>query len=95
MAFGALAGSVWGLWERRSQDPWLRLLGRARRRLADEGIALPPSAGPRQMAYAATARHGERAQALAAWLVVLYHIRLSLADLWALPMLAVLLAVSV
>uniref|UniRef100_UPI00313F1493 transglutaminase family protein n=1 Tax=Hydrogenophaga sp. OTU3427 TaxID=3043856 RepID=UPI00313F1493 len=43
-------GAVWTLWERRQSDPWLRLLVRARQRLARAGVAVPPQATPRQLA---------------------------------------------
>jgi hypothetical protein len=48
----SLAGAAWTLWERSRQDPWLRLLGRVRQRLAANGVVVPPQAGPRQMAAA-------------------------------------------
>ncbi len=65
----ALVGAAWARWERSRQDPWLRLLGRVRERLAQAGVPLAPSAGPRQMAAAVTARFGARAQPLADWLL--------------------------
>ena len=34
----ALAGALWALWERSRQDPWQRLLLRARERLARAGL---------------------------------------------------------
>ncbi len=69
VAFGALAGSAWGLWERRTQDPWLRLLAQARQRLARAGVALPPSSGPRGLAQAVTARYGDAGRQVADWLL--------------------------
>ncbi len=63
------AGALWTLWERSRHDPWLRLLQRAQRRLQKAGVAIPPSAPPRLLATAARAAFGERAQALADWLL--------------------------
>ncbi|MFS2055461.1 transglutaminase-like domain-containing protein, partial [Variovorax sp. CT11-76] len=40
----SLAGALWTLWERSQHDPWLRLLGRARARLAKAGLAVPGTA---------------------------------------------------
>ena len=67
----SLAGAGWTLWERSRHDPWLRLLGRARARLAKAGLQLPDSAPPRQMAQAADARFGPAAQAVRDWLLKL------------------------
>lgn len=67
----SLAGAAWTLWERSQNDPWLRLLGRARARLAKAGLPLPDTAPPRQMAQAADARFGPAAQAVRDWLLKL------------------------
>jgi protein-glutamine gamma-glutamyltransferase len=67
----ALCGAAWILWERRQHDPWLRLLARTRKRLADAGMDLPAAAPPRQIATLVTGRFGERARALADWLLEL------------------------
>ncbi|MDP9909807.1 transglutaminase-like putative cysteine protease [Variovorax boronicumulans] len=67
----SLAGAGWTLWERSRHDPWLRLLGRARARLAKAGLPLPETAPPRQMAQAADARFGPAAQAVRDWLLKL------------------------
>jgi transglutaminase-like putative cysteine protease len=67
----SLAGAAWTLWERSRHDPWLRLLGQARARLAKAGVALPETAPPRQMAQAADARFGASAQAVRDWLLKL------------------------
>ncbi|KQW55178.1 transglutaminaseTgpA domain-containing protein [Variovorax sp. Root411] len=67
----SLAGAGWTLWERSRHDPWLRLLGRARARLAKAGLQLPDTAPPRQMAQAADARFGPAAQAVRDWLLKL------------------------
>lgn len=44
--FAALGGMAWSLWERSQHDPWLRLLARARQRLARAGLVLPPTLPP-------------------------------------------------
>ncbi len=67
----SLAGAGWTLWERSQHDPWLRLLGRARARLAKAGLPLPETAPPRQMAQAADARFGPAGQAVRDWLLKL------------------------
>ena len=46
----SVLGAAWGLWERTQHDPWLRLLSRARKRLAAAGIASSPASTPRQLA---------------------------------------------
>jgi len=71
VVFVALCGAAWTLWDRRQHDPWLRLLGRARKRLEQAGVELPPAAPPRQMAAVVTQRFGSAAQALADWLLKL------------------------
>jgi hypothetical protein len=67
----ALTGAAWTLWERRQHDPWLRLLVRVRKRLAQAGIELPAAAPPRQIATLVTERFGEPGRALADWLLKL------------------------
>ncbi|MBY0411802.1 MAG: DUF3488 and transglutaminase-like domain-containing protein, partial [Burkholderiaceae bacterium] len=52
------AGLAWSLWERGQHDPWLRLLARARRRLARAGLALPDALPPRTMAVQVLAQFG-------------------------------------
>ena len=46
----SLLGVAWGAWERQHQDPWLRLLARARQALERAGIQVPPQSTPRQLA---------------------------------------------
>jgi transglutaminase-like putative cysteine protease len=67
----ALAGAAWTLWERREHDPWLRLLGRVRKRLQESGVELPAAAPPRGIAAAVTRRFGESGRQLADWLLKL------------------------
>jgi transglutaminase-like putative cysteine protease len=71
IVLAALAGGGWTLWERAQHDPWLRLLGQARKRLALAGIESTPATSPRQLARLALARHGDQAQAAADWLLQL------------------------
>ena len=66
----SLVGAAWTLWERHRQDPWLRLLHQAQRRLARAGLALPENTPPRQMADLLRQRLPETASApLADWLL--------------------------
>ncbi|WP_240788648.1 transglutaminaseTgpA domain-containing protein [Ramlibacter henchirensis] len=65
----SLAGAAWARWERRRQDPWLRLLARVRQRLSAAGVPLAPACGPRQMADAVTKRFGNEGRPLADWLL--------------------------
>lgn len=65
----ALAGAAWTWWDRLQHDPWLRLLGRARKRLRAAGLDVGQSTAPRQIANLVTARFGEDARRLADWLL--------------------------
>ncbi len=67
----AVFGAGWTLWERSQHDPWLRLLGRARKRLRKAGVELPAASAPRQMATVVTSRFGAAAKPLADWLLQL------------------------
>jgi transglutaminase-like putative cysteine protease len=59
LAAAALAAAGWAAWQRRQQDPWLRLLDRARTRLARAGLDSGPSRPPRALAEALLRRsHG-------------------------------------
>ncbi len=70
MAAAALGSTAWAAWQRRRQDPWLRLLENARRRLARAGLALPAHLPPRAMAERARAHFGPDAAAgCADWLL--------------------------
>ena len=46
----SLAGAGWSAWGRHRQDPWLRLLAQARRRLQRAGLSPAEQATPRQLA---------------------------------------------
>lgn len=57
----ALVGAGWSLWERNRSDPWLRLLARARQRLARAGLLLPENLPPRAIAQRLQAWQAEQA----------------------------------
>ena len=69
----SLAGALWMWWERRRQDPWLRLLERARARLQRLGLDTTGLATPRALALAVRARWGTEpaAEAVVEWLLAL------------------------
>ena len=69
----SLVGAGWTLWDRTQHDPWLRLLARARKRLAKAGITSTAATSPRQLALQVQMKYGSgtRAQALHDWLVAL------------------------
>jgi hypothetical protein len=71
VVLASLAGAAWTLWERTQHDPWLRLLTRARQRLAQAGIESTPATSPRQLARLALAKYGSQGQALHDWLMQL------------------------
>ncbi len=57
LVLASLASAAWTQWER--QDPWLRLLQRANRRLRKAGLAMPEGTPPRQLATALQQRSGK------------------------------------
>ncbi len=67
----SLLGAVWGLWERTQHDPWLRLLARARKRLAKAGINSTAATSPRQLAELLKTHHSAQYAALGGWLMQL------------------------
>jgi hypothetical protein len=73
----SLVGAAWTLWEQPQHDPWLRLLSRARRKLAAAGVAGPAQAPPRELARLAGQHFGSgpRARALQQWLLQLEQLR--------------------
>ena len=73
----ALAGAAWSYWERIQHDPWLRLLARARRRLGQAGLDVPPATPPRKLANLVTAKFGPDARGLSDWLLKLEALRYS------------------
>ena len=75
VGLAALGGVGWTLWERSQHDPWLRLLTRARQRLAKSGLPLPDTLPPRAMAERVQAQFGDTAQGVANWLLRLEQLR--------------------
>ena len=67
----SLFGALWGWRGRTQHDPWLRLLGKARRRLAKAGIESSPTTSPRQLAALLKASHNAPHDALVSWLMQL------------------------
>lgn len=55
LAAVALGAAAWAHWERGRQDPWLRLLARARQRLGAAGVDSAPNAPPRELMQRLTA----------------------------------------
>ncbi|MEO6320984.1 MAG: transglutaminase family protein, partial [Polaromonas sp.] len=71
IVLASVAGGGWALWDRAQHDPWLRLLGRARQRLAQAGIESTAATSPRQLASQVLQKYGAKGQALHDWLVQL------------------------
>jgi len=73
----SLLGALLGAWERQRQDPWLRLLQRARTGLARAGLTPPPHSTPRQLAQLLRQQPDPRLQhpELQAWLMQLEALR--------------------
>lgn len=71
----AVGAMGWSLWERSQHDPWLRLLGRTRQRLARAGLPLPETLPPRAMAEQVQAHFGAQAAGVAHWLLRLEQLR--------------------
>ena len=71
IVLASIAGGSWAWWERSQHDPWLRLLGRARKHLAQAGIASTPATPPRELARLVLQKYGSQGQALHDWLVQL------------------------
>ncbi len=69
LVVASLGGAGWTLWERSRHDPWLRLLGQARMRLAQAGVELPEGTPPRQMAKQLAERFGDGSKAVQDWLL--------------------------
>ncbi|HEX2545893.1 MAG TPA: DUF3488 domain-containing protein, partial [Ramlibacter sp.] len=67
----ALVGALWSWWDRMQHDPWLRLLGRAQKRLRQAGVDTGPATPPRALAQIVTTRFGEDARGLEQWLLKL------------------------
>jgi protein-glutamine gamma-glutamyltransferase len=61
----ALAGATWAWWDRRRQDPWVRLLGRIQRRLAQLGVTVAAHDPLHRRADLVRSALGDRGLALA------------------------------
>ncbi|MEC5211480.1 transglutaminase-like putative cysteine protease [Polaromonas sp. CG_9.5] len=71
IVLASAAGGGWALWDRAQHDPWLRLLGRARKRLAQAGIESTAATSPRQLARQVLQKYGDPGQPLHDWLMQL------------------------
>lgn len=74
----SLLGAAWTVRDHHRQDPWLRLLGAAARRLAAAGLPVMPNSPPRALAQLARRHwgpHDARVQAVCAWLLRLEAMR--------------------
>ena len=67
----SLLGAGWSIWDRTQHDPWLRLLARARKKLAQAGMHTSAATSPRQLATLLKTRHPGQHDALQRWLVQL------------------------
>jgi hypothetical protein len=78
----SLAGAAWSGWDRQRQDPWLRLLARARARLLRAGLSPPEHATARQLAQQLQNDATQRpdAQAFVDWLLRLEALRYAPTD---------------
>ncbi|MDB5820501.1 MAG: hypothetical protein JWQ11_4141 [Rhizobacter sp.] len=57
----SLAGAGWAWWDRRRQDPWIRLMNSVRKLLAAAGFEAPPHVPPRTLARLLRERFAEAA----------------------------------
>ena len=81
LAVAALLGALgWNLWLQRTRDPWLRLLGRARQRLARAGLQAGDAVPPRTLAAQVDKRWGATGAALQGWLLRMEAQRYAAAD---------------
>ena len=71
VVLATVAGGGWNWWERSQHDPWLRLLGQARKRLARAGMQSTPATSPRALARQVQQQYGAKGQALHDWLMQL------------------------
>ncbi len=75
----ALSGAAWAWWDRRRQDPWVRLLARIQRRLAQLGVPVAPHDPLHRRAAMVRSALGERGHPLASALDDLAQARYSAA----------------
>lgn len=76
----SLFGAAWSLWERTQHDPWLRLLGKARKQLAKGGITSTAASTPRELALQLPAKFGASTAPIHDWLMQLEAQRYRLAN---------------
>lgn len=76
----SLGGAAWAWWDRRRQDPWLRLHAAIRESLGGLGLDLRAHHGPGALAALLRARHGTAAQGAAAALEALDSLRYGAAN---------------
>jgi transglutaminase-like putative cysteine protease len=78
----SLAGALWSAWERQHQDPWLRMLARARQKMTQAGLAVPAQSTPRQLVQLLKSQPDARQQrtSFQAWLLRLEAVRYARAD---------------
>lgn len=78
-AIAGLGGALWMLWDKHRQDPWLRLLMRARQRLVRLGLPEDVRPTPRGLAQSALRHWGDTdfTRDLAQWLLMLERQRYS------------------
>jgi transglutaminase-like putative cysteine protease len=72
VAAASLIGAAWTQWERLQHDPWLRLLGQARRQLQQAGLDCPATAPPRTLAeivLRSESPHPTELRAISDWLL--------------------------
>lgn len=72
IVLAGVTGALWTLWEKHRQDPWLRLLHAAQRKMDTAGFAVAPTTPPRNMAAAlptSTAEEAQRWAPLRHWLL--------------------------
>jgi hypothetical protein len=78
VVLASLGAAAWTLWERRRQDPWLRMLATASRRLQKAGVTLTPNSPPRRIAQQLWVQRGTddgSIQAIGDWLLRLEALR--------------------
>ena len=71
IVLSSVVGGGWALWDRSQHDPWLRLLGRARKRLDRAGLESTEATSPRQLARQVRQKYGPPGQPLHDWLMQL------------------------
>ncbi|HEY8906195.1 MAG TPA: transglutaminaseTgpA domain-containing protein [Rhodoferax sp.] len=78
----SLTGVAWSAWDRQRQDPWMRLLARARGRLQRAGLTPPEHATARQLADQLQNSDAQRpdAKAFVDWLLRLEALRYAPSD---------------